>query len=469
MNRRRPATSLFAAALALAALALAALPAFAADDQRAWSFNFAPGSPQVPSLAYSVPQTDDIQVTGSCIVFEGVGIARLTLGADVGKQAAGKELDVRFSGGGFDYVHAGTVVKALGENGISGVEVDAEAGDALWNAMTQSSGFDYFVPGGRAVSLDFTRGRDQVRKFQDACKVYAAQLTGGAGAGDPTPTSFNVTMADFGAGSYVQESQKSWVEKRADGSTAFHFTETARGGDGVMLYDPSRNVFIKLDIAARTVWHGQGVAPTTKLYAIASASSGPIMAAAPMVPSPPPQAESGPVEISCDQRGNLRPQNSHVATEISFDNKTRRDVVVQWIDFNGVAKDYGLLKPNDRKAFKTFVSHPWMIADLSGNCLQIEMPIANGSVAFVVPGENEAAPAPVYTAPKKAYVPPPKKKVVRKKSACPPGQYLEGATGICRKPGWANKPQTAKELKANNGCGRTQFYNPDSGQCEEDD
>ncbi len=487
-------------ALALLAVAAASAPAQAADANRTWQFNqiatAGDGGTPVPRLFYSVPQTDDVQVSGSCLVFEGAASVRLTLGADITGMPANKEVNVQFSGGGFNYVHTGEVHKASGETGINGVDVDAEVGDPLWTAMAQRDGIDYLVPGARAATLDFSKGRAQILKFQAACKAFAASgaQPKGMSAG---VSSLDVTAVDYGAGMFQQDGPKSWVEKKANGQAAFHFIETARTASGVMLYDTSRNVFLRLDIDARTVWYGQGVAPTTKLYEHVSASTGaiatPQVASAP-APSPPPAQDDengAPGDESCAKQGKIRSQNSNTPTLITFDNKTNQDKVVMWIGFDGVPKDYGIIRSGQRRDFKTFLTHPWMITDLPGNCVQIDMPIPNGSVNFIAVDIS----APAYVAPKKqTYVPP---KVVKKaapvrtscppgtvpvpetdncvkvkvkaRSPCPKGQYLEGATGICRKPGYANVPQTNKELRANHGCGRTQQWNPQGNSCEEND
>ena len=489
---------------ALALLGLAAsgsIASAAGDANRTWEFNqiaaAGDGGQPVPRIYYSVPQTDDVQVSGSCFVFEGAALVRLTLGADIAGMPANKEVNVQFSGGGFNYLHTGEVHKASGETGINGVDVDAEAGDPLWTAMTQQGSIDYLVPGSRAATLDFSKGRAQILKFQSACKAFAASGAEPKGMSAGV-SSLDVTEVDYGVGLFQQDGPKSWVEKKANGQVAFHFIETARTASGVMLYDTSRNVFLRLDIDGRTVWYGQGVAPTTKLYEHISASSGPIgtpqVASAP-APSPPPVADDeigAPGDESCAKQGKVRSQNSNTPTLITFDNKTGQDKVVMWIGFDGVPKDYGLIRPGQRKDFKTFLTHPWMITDLPGNCVQIEMPIANGGVNFIA--VDQSAPQKTYVAPKTTYVPP---KVVKRaapvRTSCPPGtvpvpqtdncvkvkvkatnpcpkgQYLEGATGICRKPGYANVPQTAKELVKNHGCGRTQQWNPQAKACEEND
>ena len=405
------------AALALLMLAGTLLTAGAANEaNRAWEFNQTPEPTNqgrvTPRLSFSVPQTDDIQVSGYCFVSGGAGVARLVFGTDIDPKQAGKEVDVQFSGGGFSYVHAGKVVAATSETGMNGVQLELDMSDALFGAMASRDGFDYLVPGARAGALSFARGRDQIARFNQACQAFAT----------------NAAAPQVGP------------------------VEVTDGG--------------------------------------------------------------GQTEFGCDRLGRMRSQNSNTPTEITFANKSNATRGVLWIGFDGVPKDYGNIGPGERRTFKTFLTHPWMITDGPGNCIQIDMPIAGGSVVFTGT-DAPTSGAKVYVPPKTTHVPPKPAKVRTScppgtvpvpetdncvpakikplahkpcprgtipvppndcmknnnspRNPCPVGQYLEGATGICRQPGYANVPQTPKQLQANHGCGKTQQWNPQSKQCEEND
>jgi hypothetical protein len=62
-------------------------------------------------LIYGVPETDAIQVSGVCEARSGSGMqaSSVTLGADIGDLEDGKEVDVHFSGDGFDHMLKGIV------------------------------------------------------------------------------------------------------------------------------------------------------------------------------------------------------------------------------------------------------------------------------------------------------------------------------------------------------------------------
>lgn len=45
-----------------------------------------------------------------------------------------------------------------------------------------------------------------------------------------------------------------------------------------------------------------------------------------------------------------------------------------WIDFKGNPKEYAALNAGEEYTLNTYVTHPWMITDGPGNCLEMFMP-----------------------------------------------------------------------------------------------
>jgi hypothetical protein len=127
-------------------------------------------------LVYGVPETDNVQVSGACVHSASIGanFSTFTFGADIGALEAGKDTELRLSGGGFDHTMKGKIVRATGEEGLSGVELDIGNDDPLWRAFAEKDSIDYLVPGYRAASLDFSRGRDKIQQFVKACENFAS-------------------------------------------------------------------------------------------------------------------------------------------------------------------------------------------------------------------------------------------------------------------------------------------------------
>jgi hypothetical protein len=79
-------------------------------------------------------------------------------------------------------------------------------------------------------------------------------------------------------------------------------------------------------------------------------------------------------DVSCAKQQSLRSQKSSTATSMTFVNKTPAARIVMWIDFNGSPQQFSILGPGQSFNVNTFVTHPWLIVDGPGNCIDIFMP-----------------------------------------------------------------------------------------------
>jgi hypothetical protein len=78
-----------------------------------------------------------------------------------------------------------------------------------------------------------------------------------------------------------------------------------------------------------------------------------------------------PLESGCAQEGSIKsPASLNVAT-ITFDNQSRQDVKVYWLDFSGARVFYRDLKVGARYDQPTWVGHVWVVADTSGKCVRL--------------------------------------------------------------------------------------------------
>ena len=166
-------------------------PPALAENGMEWQF-FQTNDPGNKStrLIYGVPETDNVQVSGACVHSSSIGanFSIVTFGADIGDLENGKDTELRLSGGGFDHTLKGKIIRATGEEGLNGVEIDIGNDDPLWRAFAEKESLDYLVPGYKAASLDFTRGRDKIQQFVKACETFADATppvaSAAAGGGD---------------------------------------------------------------------------------------------------------------------------------------------------------------------------------------------------------------------------------------------------------------------------------------------
>lgn len=85
---------------------------------------------------------------------------------------------------------------------------------------------------------------------------------------------------------------------------------------------------------------------------------------------------------------------------------------ILWLDFKGQPKTYAALNSGQRVTLDTYLTHPWMVTDGPGSCIQIVMP--NRGAKVLTLGGARTAPAP-------------KKKKTSKKKGCRAGYVsIEG-------------------------------------------
>jgi len=162
------------------ALLLPLCPAAAnAEEAMTWQFyaaDAAGANERTARLVYGVPETDNVQVTGTCAAAPGAGESApsLTFGADIGDLPDGKDVSLRFSGGGFDHEVKGQIERPSGEEGLSGIHVAMSNEDQLWGALKEKTSLDYLVPGYKAATLNLETGKDKIESFLQACRSLAS-------------------------------------------------------------------------------------------------------------------------------------------------------------------------------------------------------------------------------------------------------------------------------------------------------
>lgn len=77
---------------------------------------------------------------------------------------------------------------------------------------------------------------------------------------------------------------------------------------------------------------------------------------------------------SCDTLGREVSRNSDTPVSMTFANRSEGYRSILWIDFNGQPKEYANLNPGESFSINTYLTHPWMITDGPGNCLEMFMP-----------------------------------------------------------------------------------------------
>jgi hypothetical protein len=432
----------FGIALAIAAV-LGSAFAVAADDRLQWQFDEAddPASKgrKTAILTYGVPETDAIQVSGACTAASAASanVSSLMLTAETGALANGKDVDVRFSGGGVEHTVKGHVKHAEGEQGLSGVTLALEHSDPLWQLMADKETLDYLVPGYKTSTLTF-KGRENIAKFVTACRTYAGLSAppspdaGAAAANEKTPEkdAFN-SAKELGTAD-------AWNAFLTNYPSGFH-ADLARAYLKKLTDQPVQ--------AGATDANTQG-----RPSVIAARSSA--------------RNSGSTKEISCKERTEVRSRNSDKPANVTFVNTSGMHRAIIWLDFKGEPTDYAALNSGEQVTIDTYVTHPWMIATGPGDCLQIFMPGAGDST--VVLERVSADDPPKKTSAEKTCP----KGTVLKSGSCVSTKKtpLEYARESCKETGgyWTGKTCKASKNAKQGKCQPGYAWSSDAGACQWD-
>jgi hypothetical protein len=84
-------------------------------------------------------------------------------------------------------------------------------------------------------------------------------------------------------------------------------------------------------------------------------------------------------EKNCDQLGSVKSINSLDSVNITFTNKSKRLLHINWIDYTGSEVTYKDLADGASWDVPTYQTHPWLIRKTDGACLTILIPKAGAS------------------------------------------------------------------------------------------
>jgi hypothetical protein len=105
-----------------------------------------------------------------------------------------------------------------------------------------------------------------------------------------------------------------------------------------------------------------GFAPSSLTFTVAEASSDGQLAA-----------------LDCDLEGSIRSTEGTTPTNISFENQSGGDVIVNWLDYGGARVFYSTVTPDNSYTQPTYVTHPWIVISDDGEggyCQGIFLPFS---------------------------------------------------------------------------------------------
>lgn len=77
---------------------------------------------------------------------------------------------------------------------------------------------------------------------------------------------------------------------------------------------------------------------------------------------------------SCKAESSLKSLNGDTRTFLRFKNKTTKDVIYYWINYEGKRDQERTLKPGEAYSLWTYLTHPFVVVDAKGECRAVYMP-----------------------------------------------------------------------------------------------
>ena len=79
-------------------------------------------------------------------------------------------------------------------------------------------------------------------------------------------------------------------------------------------------------------------------------------------------------DAKCQGESQLRSLEFSIPTKMKFTNRSKSTKRIYWLNYDGVRVLYNKLAPGRSYQQSTYVTHPWVITQKSGDCYAIYLP-----------------------------------------------------------------------------------------------
>jgi len=123
------------------------------------------------TVVIGVPETDNLIGVASCFAGSTAGLPTLELAADVGNRFEGDAIDVEFFADAGPMLYRGAVKAAQSDEDYTGVRLQLDMNDPLWNVMQRMSLLRYQV-NGRTIDLPLRGSSQAIGFLLEDCRNY---------------------------------------------------------------------------------------------------------------------------------------------------------------------------------------------------------------------------------------------------------------------------------------------------------
>jgi hypothetical protein len=88
-------------------------------------------------------------------------------------------------------------------------------------------------------------------------------------------------------------------------------------------------------------------------------------------------------DASCRKDGGLKSMEATKLTKLTFRNGHHASVRLYWLDYGSKRKLYATIGDGDSYTQPTFVTHPWVVADMADTCIGLYLPQDSPTVFII--------------------------------------------------------------------------------------
>jgi hypothetical protein len=87
--------------------------------------------------------------------------------------------------------------------------------------------------------------------------------------------------------------------------------------------------------------------------------------------------------FTCEIEDKLRSLVGEIGTPITFSNLLPHNIQIYWLNYKGERVRYNELAQGEQYTQRTYISHPWVVADDHGRCIEVVVPRKDATVVVV--------------------------------------------------------------------------------------
>jgi von Hippel-Lindau disease tumor supressor len=87
--------------------------------------------------------------------------------------------------------------------------------------------------------------------------------------------------------------------------------------------------------------------------------------------------------FACESESRLRSLAGDISTHFTFSNTTSDNLSIYWLDYTGKRVKYYDLAKYSQYTQQTYVSHPWVVVNSQGRCIEVVLPAGTDKVVTI--------------------------------------------------------------------------------------